>query len=76
MTDYCDKTELPTDQCAHCQGHDALPDKPQRLLGSVVTAQWPGECGHCGERFREGDEIALAVVDGHNQWCKLEHTKG
>jgi len=75
----CDFSDLPVDQCAHCTGApeiEAAP-KPIRWEGSQTEARFPGNCGHCGQRFAEGAEIVAADVDGDgasDEWCLLEHT--
>jgi len=73
----CAYSDLPVDQCSHCKNVDLTDPLPIRWEGSQTEARFPGNCGHCGQRFDEGAEITLADVDGDrasDKWCLLEHT--
>ena len=57
MSDRCELSDLPVDQCA-CRIH-AKPD-PQQAF--VIVARFPARfdsnCENCGDRMHEGDPIA------------------
>lgn len=71
--DRCELTDLLVDQCAHCQGHDAPPEKVERV-GGTLSARYVGTCVHCGDRFQADEPIALGWVDGGLEWCLADHT--
>jgi hypothetical protein len=57
----CDFSDLPTDQCGHCQGTD----KPQRLKAErTITARYAGACPECFARIEPGDTIGLVSDQG------------
>jgi hypothetical protein len=66
VTDRCEFTDLPVDQCAHCLGLAAEPerlaeDRAAYLASDRWTpARFPGRCAACGEwTIEEGDPIRL-----------------
>jgi hypothetical protein len=77
MTERCDFSDLPKDQCGHChperlpQPHipqvvrDKMgPGKPR--FGPWVIARFDSECdGPCGGQIDEGDQIRS---DGEGGW--------
>lgn len=70
----CDTTDLPTDMCAHCLGHtdpeqQAAQDRARLLASGWTTAQWPGTCEHCGERFEAGAALRMDVPTGWRAEC-------
>lgn len=72
----CDLTDLPTDMCAHCLGHQdperAAAQDRARLLASGqrwFPAQFPGACEHCGERFEPGAAIRMEAQAGWRAEC-------
>lgn len=60
MTDRCDLSDLPVDQCA-CRIHAPKPD-PSDMRAFVVTARFPARfnsrCDGCDKAMAEGDPIA------------------
>lgn len=51
-THYCDYSDLPVMQCAHCRGHAR--DLPKVF---VINAKFPGQCMRCPDEIRPGDRI-------------------
>lgn len=77
MADRCEKTELPTDMCAHCLGHTD-PDAPDRTAHPLVparafwiVAQYPGRCSGCSEWYRAGVQI-IRDGDGWLSECCVD----
>ena len=57
MSDYCEISDLPVDQCA-CRIHKA--PEPLRGASTIVarfTARFDSGCDQCGRRIHEGDLI-------------------
>ena len=50
----CDKTDLPTDMCAHCRGVD-LPEREDS--GDAIRARFSGHCNGCDREIEPGDWI-------------------
>jgi hypothetical protein len=76
QTTRCDFTDLPTDSCAHCLGHQdpehlAAADRARLLTSGHgwFAAQWPGRCEHCGERFEVGAAIRMQARTGWRAEC-------
>lgn len=75
-SDRCEMTELPTSSCAHCLGH-ADPEAElsalrARLLATGrgwFTAQYPGTCQHCDERFEPGAVVRMEIPRGWRGEC-------
>lgn len=77
MADRCEKTDLPTDMCSHCLGHED-PDVPARLGHPLIPAraywlqaQYPGCCSGCGDRYPAGARI-IRDGDGWLSECCAE----
>lgn len=74
---WCDFSDLPAGQCAHCTGDTLNDPAPARIPGTERPAAYPGLCG-CGCRafIRVGDTIAAADLnnDGDTTWCLAECT--
>ena len=77
MATRCDFTDLPADSCAYCLGH-ADPTAPDRRAHPLVpvdapwiTAQFPGRCTGCGERFAAGVQI-IRDGDGWLSECCVD----
>lgn len=58
MSARCDFSDLPTDQCAHCQGH-ATPrrDAAAEHRSPRIEARYRGQCAGCGEPYTVGAPI-------------------
>jgi hypothetical protein len=77
MASRCELTELYEDQCAHCRKIEPDPvrtyypyDSVDRVkIGVVITAQYPGACGLCGEHYEAGSKIGHA---GEHGWVLVE----
>lgn len=64
MSDRCDLSDLPVEQCA-CRIHGPKPEAPeQRHVLARIEAQYPSTCQACGERFPAGERIALDMTLG------------
>lgn len=77
MASRCDLTDLYEDQCAHCRKvdpahrdtyypYDAVDRVP---VGVVIVAQYPGQCGLCGEHYEAGTRIGHA---GEHGWVAMD----
>lgn len=57
MTERCDLTELPVEQCA-CRMHAPQPSVGVRVVEHAppgwLVARYAGQCAVCGEPFSEG----------------------
>lgn len=69
----CDLTDLPVVMCAHCLGHDQLPDRPGGL-GPAFEAAYPGRCSGCGDAIDPGDQIRADGDGGYRLRCCWEDT--
>ncbi len=64
----CDKSDLPTEMCAHCTG--ATLDDPRSEAEAWTEAKFDSRCPGCKHAISEGDRIGL--VDGEwlcAAWC-------
>lgn len=73
MTERCETTDLLTDQCAHCRGHQSIEDQAATERAQLLVhdprwfpAQYPGTCGQCGEPFQPGTPIRLQLSSQTN----------
>lgn len=64
MAEYCDNTDLPVDQCAHCKGVELVAKVNYRKarIANRFTAQFDGR-GACGHPIEEGDSVAYTDDD-------------
>jgi hypothetical protein len=75
VTARCEFSDLPPEQCAHCQGHvEPRPDAVRELPRGVVEARYRGSCAGCGEPYAVG---ALIEYDpSYGRWvaecCALD----
>lgn len=54
----CDLTDLLTDQCAHCRGHDLTAASDVPAVHHTIAAQYPGRCAADPDHsIDEGDLI-------------------
>ena len=60
---YCDRSDLPTNQCAHCRGHDR-DNAPTGGIGRIAVAIFDGPCPRCDDDIRQGDRIGLDLELG------------
>lgn len=60
---YCDRSDLPTNQCAHCRGDDTRTGGPGRI-GRTAVAVFDGTCPGCGDGIHPGDRIGLDLELG------------
>jgi hypothetical protein len=76
----CELSELPVEQCA-CRKHkpgQAADQHPGADIvrdggpGPVITAQYPGQCVTCGDRFQVGDLIRPVTTMGGTRWGHAE----
>jgi hypothetical protein len=79
-TTRCDFTDLPTEACAHCQGHadpdeQTKKDRTRLFTQGWIPAQFPGTCEHCGERFDPGAAIRMEIPRGWRGECCAEVTR-
>lgn len=72
-TDYCDFSDLPTDQCAHCKPKPSVAGLGQKGLGFRrgvgIRAEFEGMCPGCDENIDIGD---LIVRDDEGDWNHKE----
>lgn len=54
-TKWCDYSDLPADQCAHCRGIKAEPEDEE--AGFVFRAKFAGSCQRCHGDFDAGEFI-------------------
>lgn len=71
MADYCERCELPLDQCAHSPA--ALAASAQEKIAESDTprtiASLSSECSRCGYDIEPGDEIVMS----HGVWVCGHH---
>jgi hypothetical protein len=70
MADYCEFSDLPKDQCAHCRPVPKVAMKRNFFDDNftvVVKAKFSSRCS-CGEHIQEGDDITYS--DG--EWVGVE----
>lgn len=69
MTDRCDLSELPKDQCGHClKGTRTLPDPAENQggIGGWIEARYHGRCAaNSRHLIRPGSQIRS---DGEGGW--------
>lgn len=71
MSERCDKTDLPVDQCAGacCRPDLAKAEAPGQVEVRVrFTARFNSPCDFCDERIREGEPMAFGPDD--SRVCK------
>jgi hypothetical protein len=67
-TSWCEKFQLPADQCAHCLGTDQQSGAVRRLSQRPtdwIEAKFSGRCAGCYEPVEVGDMIRQ---DGMGGW--------
>jgi hypothetical protein len=57
MSERCELSELPVDQCA-CRIHEPKPPAPEYVITARFPARFDSECDGCGNAMAEGDPIA------------------
>jgi hypothetical protein len=57
MSDRCELSDLPTDQCA-CRIHAPKPPDSEYVIVAKFPARFDSNCENCGDRMHEGDPIA------------------
>jgi len=67
----CDLTDIPTIMCAHCLGHDELPDRPGQL-GPAFDAAYHGQCSGCWRPIEPGDRIKADGAGDYRAQCCWE----
>ena len=66
MSDICELSELPADQCA-CRIHN--PDANRIERRRVVLANFTGRCKKCGEDINLGDRITRGQYGYVHEEC-------
>lgn len=64
MTDRCDFSDLPTDQCAHCKGIPTPRTTTRELPSWLREARFRGQCAGCGEPYTVGALIEFDPQTG------------
>jgi hypothetical protein len=60
----CERTDLLTDQCAHCRPRAYSPPPVGGVrFGPEFTARYPGKCALCDRRIEIDDPIAGVLDD-------------
>ena len=65
MSERCEMTDLPIDQCAgKCCRPDLKPDPPEQVHVRVqFMAQYDSRCDLCDERIRTGEPMGFGLAD-------------
>ena len=71
MTERCDLSDLPVDQCA-CRIHGPKEPKPTTGSGRGFPAAYGGRCDVCGDRIHVGDLIAIAYGMVAGAWAHAD----
>ena len=68
----CECCDLPAYSCGRATEQRARADAARRAgelrACGYFPAQWPGDCGFCGERFQPGALIRLTTDTRHACW--------
>ena len=76
--DYCTFCDVLLASCAVRRGVTAptILTMPPAVEGTYTEAEYRGWCGcGCDGRIQPGNDICMAVVDGLETWCLVEHTR-
>lgn len=71
--DYCDYSDLPTDQCSHCRPQVEVAGVGEKTggfrRGVGIRAEFAGTCPGCPDPIEVGDLIAR---DDEDRWTHKE----